>query len=268
MLKHPVPVRSFAARRPAQAGLSIVELLVGVAIGLVVVAAAALMVSGQLFENRRLLIETQLQQDLRATADIITRDIRRVGALPEERISTTPGILDTIYADGAAVTTQVARNLHYLGAGSAKIFAVSGGAGANQIIVPYTTSDRQSSDVVINPYGFRLTGTTIQSRLPGSVAQWQDLTDPRVMQVTSLTITRTGPASVAAEVIPCPKLCSPGNDTACWPRVRVHEVTVAIEANATADPNIRRVIRSQVRLRNEDVVTRSLTATTYEVCPP
>ena len=55
--------------RAAQRGLSIVEMMVGIAVGLIVVAAATLMVAGQLADNRRLLLETQVQQDLRASAD-------------------------------------------------------------------------------------------------------------------------------------------------------------------------------------------------------
>ena len=67
-------------RSGSQRGLSIVELMVGIAIGLIIVAAASLLMSGQLNENRRLLAETQLQQDLRAASDIITRELRRIGA--------------------------------------------------------------------------------------------------------------------------------------------------------------------------------------------
>ena len=67
-------------RRSAR-GLSLVELMVGIAIGLFIVAAATVMVSGQLGENRRLLLESQLQQDLRATSDIIARELRRSGAI-------------------------------------------------------------------------------------------------------------------------------------------------------------------------------------------
>jgi type II secretory pathway component PulJ len=259
--------RRVVRERLAQAGLSIVELLVGVAIGLVVVAAAALMVSGQLFENRRLVIEAQLQQDLRATADIITRDLRRVGALPEETLGAfAPGILETVFGDGTGVINQVSRNPHFLGAGSSKIFAVTG---STQVIVPYTTSDVRATDMVVNPYGFRLSGNVIQSRLPGNAAVWQDLTDPRVMRVTRLSISQGGPPSVSAEVVPCPSLCLPGNDTSCWPRVRVHDVTVQIEAEATADSSIRRAVSSRVRLRNEQIVTQTLAAAPfYQVCPP
>ena len=62
-----------------QRGLSLVELMVGIAIGLLVVAAAATLMSTQLNDNRRLLLETQVNQDLRAAMDIVTRDLRRAG---------------------------------------------------------------------------------------------------------------------------------------------------------------------------------------------
>lgn len=58
-----------------QRGLSLVELMVGITVGLFVVAAAATLVANQLSDNRRLLLETQVQQDLRATMDIITRAV-------------------------------------------------------------------------------------------------------------------------------------------------------------------------------------------------
>ena len=63
----------------AHRGMSLVELMVGITVGLLVVAGASLLVSSQLSENRRLLLETQVQQDLRATADIIARQLRRSG---------------------------------------------------------------------------------------------------------------------------------------------------------------------------------------------
>ena len=71
--------RAPGAWQRRQRGLSIVELMVGVAIGLFVVAAASMLVVTQLSDNRRLTLETQVQQDLRATADIITRELRRAG---------------------------------------------------------------------------------------------------------------------------------------------------------------------------------------------
>ena len=60
-------------------GLSIVELMVGIAVGMFVLAGASLLASSQLSDNRQLLLETQVQQDLRATADLIARELRRGG---------------------------------------------------------------------------------------------------------------------------------------------------------------------------------------------
>jgi prepilin peptidase dependent protein B len=67
--------------RRQQHGLSIVELMVGLAIGLVVVAAALLALTHHLRENRSLLMEARLMQDLRTASDLIARDLRRAGPL-------------------------------------------------------------------------------------------------------------------------------------------------------------------------------------------
>jgi prepilin peptidase dependent protein B len=67
--------------RRHQHGLSIVELMVGLALGLLVVAAALLALTHHLRENRSLLMEARLMQDLRTTSDLIARDLRRAGPL-------------------------------------------------------------------------------------------------------------------------------------------------------------------------------------------
>ncbi len=68
-----------AGKRFSQAGLSLVEMMVGIAVGLIVVAGASLMMTSQVTQNSRLLQETQIQQDLRAAADLMMRDLRRAG---------------------------------------------------------------------------------------------------------------------------------------------------------------------------------------------
>jgi prepilin peptidase dependent protein B len=67
--------------RHHQRGLSIVELMVGLALGLIVVAAALLALTHHLRESRSLLIEARLMQDLRTTTDLIGRDLLRAGPL-------------------------------------------------------------------------------------------------------------------------------------------------------------------------------------------
>ena len=53
--------------------------MIGLALGLFVVGGGLLMLAGFTDENRRLLLETRLNQDLRAASDVVTRDLRRAG---------------------------------------------------------------------------------------------------------------------------------------------------------------------------------------------
>ncbi|MCR5883350.1 prepilin-type N-terminal cleavage/methylation domain-containing protein [Rhizobacter sp. J219] len=67
--------------RHSQQGLTLVELMVGMAIGLLLIAVALLAMSQHLRENHRLLIEARLTQDLHAMMDLLSRDLRRAGPL-------------------------------------------------------------------------------------------------------------------------------------------------------------------------------------------
>jgi prepilin-type N-terminal cleavage/methylation domain-containing protein len=224
-----------AARR--QRGLSLVELMVGIAIGLFVVAGAATVVATQLSDNRRLLIETQLQQDLRASTDIITRELRRAGY-------TTQAQQGVWYAG----TPQVQRNTFATvtpdaGVDSATGFSYRRGPGAE------------------GPYGFRLNDGKIQTRLAAS--GWQDLTDAAVLRVTNFSVeAQNGPAVQ----LPCPSLCADGTQD-CWPTLTVREMVVDISAVAVSDPTVQRSVRSAVRLRN-DWVRFNDPLNPEQICPP
>jgi type II secretory pathway component PulJ len=258
------------ARRRQQSGLSIVELMVGIAIGLIVVAGATVVVSTQLAENRRLLLETQLQQDLRATADIVTRELRRAGALPE--VSTSPYaavaalVPQTIWPDGPLITggssrpNCFARDFQLPSSGAAVLFDYASSEGTYQP----------------GPLGFRLVNGTLETRLPapgGTVCPnlsvpttgWQPLTDPNVMVVNTFTITMSTPPTAATIRIPCPTLCPGTNDTSCWPKYSVRELLVNIEAEARRDPAVKRAITTRVRVRADLVEFNNPTAN--RVCP-
>ena len=68
--------------RGRQSGLSLVELLVGAAIGLFLVGGATKLFIDTLDDSRRLIIETRVNQDLRAASDLVARDLRRAGYWP------------------------------------------------------------------------------------------------------------------------------------------------------------------------------------------
>jgi Tfp pilus assembly protein PilW len=59
--------------------MSIVELLVGVAVGLLIIGGATKLFVDYLVSTRRSLVETRVNQDLRAAADLIARDAPPIG---------------------------------------------------------------------------------------------------------------------------------------------------------------------------------------------
>ena len=230
--------------RRSQAGLSIVELLVGVAIGLVITAAATLLMSGQLVENRRLLTETQLQQDLRAAADIMAREMRRAGGTNEL------GSLDSIWYPGSI---QVLNNDSALVLNVTSPTSVQFEYFPGPFDAPPTTPMETSR--------FSLQSERIKTEMGGGP---QDLTDPNIMRVRTFTPAVTS-ASSAAIVLPCPNLC-PGGGTACWPRFQVRTGSIAVEAVALRDANVQRAISSTVRLRNDTLFFFDVLSD--QMCPP
>lgn len=226
--------RTRSGGRNSQQGLSLVELMVGITVGLFIVAAATTLMASQLVDNRKLLLETQMQQDLRASMDIITRQLRRAGA-----------------QDIGQAQTGV---------------AMAGSGGAKNDYAPVTPDSSPSAEVDFafyrnaddkGPYGFKLDGGVIKT-LSGTA--WQDLTDSETLNVTAFTIT---PSNVSTSVLPCPNLC-PGNTTDCWPTLVVRELTVSITAQAKSDANVRRTLSTQVRVRNDWV---RFADTTKPICP-
>lgn len=235
--------------RASMRGFSLVELLVGIAVGMFVVAAAALMTSGQLSDNRRLLLETQLQQDLRAAADIVARDLRRAGYWPAA-YSGVP----------SPAGGPVAPNPYS---------SVTADPGNSSVIYSYRRALGAQS------FGFRLTEGGVLQSCADSTAngcatptspRWQALTDRSTVIVNSFAIspTRAGDRARTANadtlLIPCNALCS-DNTTSCWPRVGVREFVITITGQSASDDQVVRSLGLSVRVRNDPVQATS------DVCP-
>lgn len=218
-----------------QRGLSIVELMVGLALGLFVVAGATVVTSTQLGDNRRLLLETQLQQDLRSSADIIARELRRAGYWSTSE-------------DGVWTPTANA---------SPNSFSTVTTTGATQVDFKYRRGPGQEG-----PYGFKLDSGAGTLKTLLAASGWQDLTDARTMRITNLTIT---PEASPEQVLPCPRLCADGTDS-CWPRVSNRRFIVDITGQAVSDAAFQRQLRTYVRVRN-DLVRFTDAANPTRMCP-
>jgi prepilin-type N-terminal cleavage/methylation domain-containing protein len=231
--------------RRRQRGLSLVELMVGITIGLIVVAAASLLVSGQLTESRRLIAEAQVQQDLRVSADIIVRELRRSGG-----IGLHSNLQPMVWSLGSAADPRpnaLSDDLSVLGSGE-------------EVVFNYFPEGPGSLAAAL---GFRLRSGVLETNI--KAGSWQDLTDPATMEVTDFNVTRVADS---VSRIPCPKPC-PAGDTACWPRVIQSTLLVRITARHRAFPEILRTHESRIRLRNDHFAFFNVISPLIgEVCPP
>jgi type IV pilus assembly protein PilW len=256
--------------RRGQHGLSIVELMVGVTIGLLVVAAATVMISGQLVENRRLLVEAQLQQDLRAASDIITRDIRRAGGLGERTIGIGlqyVNVLDTLETVALTATSTVASPPAAKANPTQASLTIAAGSGTCTVAglpggVALQFDYFAGLGTTYGAYQYRRLASrgVLQHRdVTGSA---QDLTDATTMDVTEFCVRITQPISVP---LPCAKPC-PDSTTSCWPTYQVRTVNFTIKAQGRGvNADIKRQMSSTVRLRNDNI--RYSAAVAPAICP-
>ncbi|MEO6410164.1 MAG: hypothetical protein ABIO45_15625 [Burkholderiaceae bacterium] len=217
--------------RRAMAGLSMVELLVGMAVGLLITAGGVLLLTGTLRENRSLLLEARLMQDLRTASDMVARNLRRAGAWGGSSAGVwTPGATSLIVNPYTALAPSAA-------ASDAVSFQFSRDAVENHNV----DSNEQ--------FGFRLRSGVLEMRLGGG--GWQAMTDANVVTVTRFDITPSVQAiSLAGS---CAKPCPAGSST-CPPQQWVRSFGVQLSARAVVDATVQRHIQTSVRLRNDPVV--------------
>lgn len=141
-------------RRSASSGYSLVELLVGCALGMVVAGAALQLFARQVQAQREQLMEARLHQDLRAASDLIVRGLRRAGH---------HGMGD---AD---------RNPHRAIANTATSLTFSH---TRDAVDNGMLDDRERA-------GFRLADGGVQAMVGG---RWQALTDPGVVKIARFDI--------------------------------------------------------------------------------
>lgn len=221
--------------RRAQRGLSIIELMIGIAISLFILAGATVVVSSQLADNRKLLLEVQMQQDLRAVLDLVSRDLRRAAywGRADENVwpSGTEAGLTNPYAAFAATATSLSysRSLDETRSG--------------------TQQWRTAENNVANADelgGFRFNSD--QKRVETLVAadNWQSVTDENVMKVTAFQVVPTSNEVQA----PCGADCAvaPGGAQL---RLCVRNIVLTITAQSAHDPTVVRSAQSTIRLRND-----------------
>lgn len=203
-----------------QKGLSLVELMVGLALGLLITAAGLSLLASQWREQRSSTAAMRLMQELRSAADIIARDLRRAGHWA---------------APAAGMANPYAAFAPQAAASDAAQFSYSRDSTENHLL----DGNEQ--------FGLRLRNGVIELLL--GTGGWQALTDAGTLVVTEFSLQ---PARQSASLLEhCATPCPPG--TACEPRSEQRSVAIRITARATNDPGLVRRLTSHIQLRNDVV---------------
>ena len=231
-------------RRRDQCGLSIVELMVGVAVGLLIVGGATKLIVDYLVSNKRLLVETRVNQELRAAADLVARDLRRAGYWN----NATAGV------GGAGAIA----NPHTSGLGAVTSTATS---------VNYSYSRDAAAQLngldAAEEAGFQLAGNVLQMKI--AQGNWQPVTDPSTVNITSFSVTAAVPALVNDLSSYCGCLsrltCTLASIAATGtpPTLTIPTFNIAVTGQSVADSTIQRTLNETVRVRN---------AVMSGACPP
>ncbi len=219
-----------------QRGMSLVELLVGLTIGLFIVAAASTLMLGQLREHKRLTVETQTQQELRAIGELLRRELMQAGAWARaDDALWTPNDLNPMPNPYSEVLTSED--------GTSLSFWASQAA-----VGDATASAENHSADAADRKAFRLKGKALEYLTDGG--SFQPLNDPATLAITAFKVSLQT-VSYREEAL-CPKPCDGLTD--CPPEVTQRHVRVVLKGQAAADAAVKRNLDFSTRLP-ADVIT-------------
>jgi prepilin peptidase dependent protein B len=220
-----------------------VELLIGIAVGLFVLAGATMVASNQIADNKKLLLETQVQQDMRTAMDVIVRDIRRSG------FSHNADVLQSIGAPLAPPSGYKAAGV--MDPADVLLYTYYHPDSKD----PKRSTDNNTADPSLPEdgpdfKGFRLKDGIIQVQL--GLNNWQALTDPAAIEITRFVATQVlgEPANIPACDTPaaCPSTNGCGTQ-----RVVTRYINLEMVGRARHDQSVQRRLDARVRVRNDEV---------------
>lgn len=218
------------ARPRHQRGASLIEMMVGITLGLFLLGGAITMFVTNLSSSRIMLLEARINQDLRAAADLISRDLRRSGYWGNAISGTVVG----------STATSATSNPYT----SISCTSCSGTSTA-QITYTYTQDSTEDNSVGNNEqFGFRLSSGALQMQT--SSGTWQTMTDANIVTITNFNITESSTGiSVASACTSTP--------TSNTPTVYVRRYDITMTGQATSDSAITRTLQTSVRVRNDRI---------------
>lgn len=233
----------------AQRGLGLVELMVGITIGLIVAAGASMVAVNQITEHRRLMLETQIQQDLRAAADLLQQDMRRAGFrgdagyavwAPASGVGTALEV-PAMAASASPYTVleetddDKERTLEYR-------YARKNGSGSFTL-----STDPQDNEYFGIRWDKRTKALYLKLGVKNGQPNWQPVTDPETVEITDFEI------NVHTQEIDLKGFCDRDCVGANCPKQQVRSVEFLLRGQARHDKNVVRTLSGTERMRADAV---------------
>ena len=211
-------------------GVTLIELMIGMLIGLLVVGIAVQMYVSTLGITRQTTQTVRLNQELRAISDLIVTDLRRAGYWS----GATSGVANPyseLVSDGSGGGTHV------------NVFNAPSGAANGCVVMAYENATPSTSE---HFYGYRIaagglvemltatsyaSGSFVDCTTSSATASWDALSDFRTTNIESLVFSFEPAVS--------------------WAESSSKSIEFSLIGSARDDAALRREITEQVRIRNE-----------------
>lgn len=205
-------------KRIPQEGFTLIELMIGMLVGLITVAATVSAVTAVVLSNRDYLKMTRLNQELSAAMNLMIRDLRRAGY---------SGAADGSSETNDFMTQDLAVPANYtdieIAAGNSCI-TFTYDADGDGVVDTSATDER---------FGYRLNGGAVEFRKEGKKCDesgWEDLTDPNAVNITGLTFVQ---------------------DLNYVTAIAIRYIDITLSGHILNDPAVARTISERVRVRND-----------------
>lgn len=226
-----------SSRRRCQDGLSLIELMVGMAIGAFIIVGVMYLFTADIQGNRKLIATTRVEQDLRNITDLITRDVRRAGYWGNS-------VLGTVAIGATAATT------------SNPYAAMTAASSATSGSVSYSFSRDAVENNTLDAneqFGYQLNTTTGVLQMQTASGTVQSLNDPNFVKITAFSVTDSSPP-VLSLGYRCPTVCLAG--TPNCPQMFIRRYDLVLTATSALDSTVVRTMNTTIRARN-DQTTRA-----------
>ncbi len=231
-----------------QSGFSLVELMVGIVIGLIIIAAAASVYITAVRSGADTLRSAKLNMELRSAMDIMVAEVRRAGYTP-----TTTNLTNNPFM-------QTDTNLTLVGT-DCLLFAYDTNGNSSADSEDFFGFRRNADDASIS---MRHGGASTSAGCTADTNSWERITDPNNVVIDTLSFSianqcwnaqaDTGSASQACvagqSVYDAANAASTKSDL-----VEVRDVSITLEGHHKSDPLTIMRLTQSVRVRNDRVQT-------------